>query len=145
MIRAIRHLTDPQERERGSFTIFTAVLAATMLLMVGLVYDGATKIRAARDATSVAAESARAGAQELTGVAIQGNPSPIDISRGASAAQSYLSQVGASGTVSINGTDVTVTVTEAWSPQFTGLFGQDRSVTGTATVSSLRSMGGEQQ
>lgn len=135
------HITN---RERGSVSITVAIVATALLLMVTLVYDGATKLRAARDASSIATQAARAGAQELTGQAIAGHLSPVHSSRGATAAHSYLDQVGVSGTVTISGSTVTVTVTRAWEPAFTGLFGAD-TVTGTATVSSVRSIGGTEQ
>lgn len=137
LLRRLRH----EEGDRGSISPAVAIIATTLLLMVSLVYDGATKLRASADATSIASESARAGAQELTGAAIIGQPSPVAASRGAAAAHSYLSQVGASGTVSISGTTVTVTVSKTWSPKFTGLFTSE-TVTGSASVSSIRTIGG---
>ncbi|WP_114906786.1 pilus assembly protein TadG-related protein [Ornithinimicrobium murale] len=130
--------------ERGTVSIMVAIISVALLLMVTLVYDGATKLRASRDATSIATEAARAAAQELTGEAILGHQAPLHTSRSAAAAHSYLAMVGANGTVSVSGTNVTVTVTTGWEPTFAGLF-TNGTVTGSATVSSVRAIGGVEQ
>ena len=135
-----------QDRDQGSMTPMIAVIATALLLMVGLVYDGSLKLRAAREATSVAAEASRAAGQELTGDVIAGPRSNIDPGRGAQAARAYLRQVGASGPVTVSGDTITITTSTSWQPAFTGLFGAgDRTVTGTAQASTKRVLGGEEQ
>lgn len=139
-------MTRRLDPERGSVSPMLAIVAIALLLMVGLVYDGGLKLRAARDAASVASESARAAGQELTGDTIQGNRSTVDPARGAAAARAYLRQVGAEGTVTVSGDTITVTATQAWSPVFSGVFAPgDRIVTGTATASTKRVLGGVEQ
>lgn len=139
-------LANPAEAERGSVAPMVAVVAAALLLMVGLVYDGGLKLRAAREINSIAAEASRAAGQELTPDVIAGPLSSVDPARGAQAARSYLSQVGASGTVVVQGDTITITTTQSWSPSFTGLFGvEDRTVTGTAETSLKRTIGGTEQ
>lgn len=144
MTERLRTLVTARDRERGSMSIMVGLVSVALLLMVTLVYDGATKLRASRDATSIATEAARAGAQELTGEAILGHQSPVHSSRGSAAAHSYLTQVGASGTVTVSGSSVSVTVTKPWEPKFAGLF-VDGTVTGSATVSTVRALGGVEQ
>lgn len=144
MIKHLRSLSAAKNRERGAVSIMVGIVALALLLMVTLVHDGATRLRASRDATTIAAEAARAGAQELTGEAILGHHSPVHASRGSAAAHSYLAQVGAEGSVSVDGSTVSVTVTRSWQPTFTGLFSSG-TVTGSASVSSVRTIGGVQQ
>lgn len=135
-----------QDPERGAITLFVATVATSLLLGIGLIYDGSLKIAAARDATSIASEAARAAGQELTGDAILGQSPNVDPSRGVIAARTYLAAVGADGTVALNGTDITVTANTSWTPRFLGLFGAGTQVeTGTASASTKRVLGGTEQ
>lgn len=148
-MKRIRHLLQllrDSDPERGAISLFVATVATALLLGVGLIYDGSLKIAAARDATSIASEAARAAGQELTGEAILGHSSSVDPSRGVIAARTYLAAVGADGTVAVNGTDITVTANATWAPRFFGLFGAGNQVeTGTASASTKRVLGGTEQ
>lgn len=143
IVHRVRHRED---LERGAISVFVATVATALLLGVGLVYDGSLKLAAARDATSIASEAARAAGQELTGESILGQSSTVDPSRGVIAARAYLAAVGSDGTVGISGTDITVTATATWTPRFLGLFGAGTQVeTGTASASTKRVLGGSEQ
>lgn len=99
------------DRERGSITVMTAVLAAALMLLVGLVVDGAARARALSRADAVAAEAARAAA---TAVDTRGPTVTVDTTAAVRAAQAYLASAGVTGTVELVGTrtvDVTVTIT----------------------------------
>lgn len=145
-LRQLLHRLRGSESERGAMTLFVAVVATSLLTGIGLIYDGSLKIAAARTATSIASEAARAAGQELTGEAILGNASTVDPSRGVIAARAYLGAVGAEGSVAINGTDITVTAHATWTPHFLGLFGAGTQVeTGSASASTRRVLGGSEQ
>lgn len=55
----------PQRCERGSLSGMFVALATGVVLMVGLVVDGGRLMTQRRDATDIAAEVARAGAQTV--------------------------------------------------------------------------------
>ena len=132
IIRLRRVLVD----ERGSSTIWFAIVAAGLFMVAGLVADGSTKIRAARMAQLAANEAARAAGQHLTPAAIEGKIADVDPAEGASAAQDYLSQIGVSGTVTVQGRDVVITTSVPWSPRFLPIGGKDMQ--GTATTETVR-------
>lgn len=59
------------DHDRGVTTIFVAMFAVAVLLMVGLVYEGGRFLEAKRAARHAAVGAARAGAQELDETAIR--------------------------------------------------------------------------
>lgn len=129
----LRAVGDP---ERGSVTVFFAISALGLLLLVGLVADGGAKLRATQRADATAAEAARAGGQALSlAEAVVGTHDRVDRSAAIRAAQSYLDATGAAGSVSVSDdrTRLIVTVEESAPTVFLGLIGIDRlAVTGSA-------------
>ncbi|MHB1800175.1 MAG: TadE/TadG family type IV pilus assembly protein [Actinomycetes bacterium] len=125
------------DTERGSLTVFTAVLALALLVMAGLVIDGTGKLRAARQADAVAEEAARAGADTLNAAALRaGAPVTVDAQAAIAAAHAYLDAAGVQGTVTAAGpTRITVAVTIHRPTSILGLVGIDSwTVTGHATA-----------
>jgi Flp pilus assembly protein TadG len=123
--------------ERGSLTVFTAVIAVALLAMGGLVIDGTGKLRAARQADAIAEEAARAGADSINATAIRaGGPVTVDPSTAVSAAQSYLTSADVTGTAIADGPDrIAVTVTITRPTDLLGLVGvHSFTVTGHATA-----------
>ena len=59
-----RHRSDA-DGDRGSVTLFFAVAVVGLLVLLGLVVDGAAKVRAVQRADALAAEAARAGGQAI--------------------------------------------------------------------------------
>lgn len=100
------------EADRGSVTIFVAVLAVGFLAAAGLAYDGSQKLGGLSEARDLADNAARACAQGIdaettlaTGIAI------LDPADGEARARSYLSAVGISpSSVTVRGADCEVTV-----------------------------------
>ena len=133
MKRALTRLI--RGRDRGSSGLVIAAVILPLLLAAGLVWDASIKLSAARTAQTIAQEAARVGAQRLTPNAIQGAAPDVDAGAAVAAAQSYLSAVGSTGSVAVDGDSVTVTVTKSWQPQFLPGGG---SVTATATVRTDR-------
>lgn len=90
-------------------TVFTALAALALLLMVGLVVDGAGRMRAVGRADRVAAEAARAAVEAAD---TRGSTVTLDRAAATTAAQSHLRSAGLSGTVTVTGPrTVRVTVT----------------------------------
>ena len=97
--------------DRGSATVFAALAAIGLLLMVGLVIDGAGRLRAAGRADRIAAEAARAATEAAN---TRGATITLDPDAAVAAAQAYLSGEGVTGTVALVGArtvQVTATVT----------------------------------
>lgn len=98
--------------ERGSISIFTAIIAVAMLFAAGLAYDGAQKLGALGSARDIADNAARTCAQAVDLEAFRGSSSPaLDPIEGSSRAQAYLATTGgATGTALVTDTECTVTV-----------------------------------
>ena len=97
--------------ERGTVSTFVAVITVAMLTAAGLAIDGGRKIAALREATHIADNAARAGAQAIdvdtlrtTGVLI------VDPDVAVAEADAYLASLGHSGQIQVSGDTVTVTV-----------------------------------
>lgn len=118
-------------REAGTVALFIAIVVPVILITVGLVYDFSAKIAAHSHAQTAAQEAARAGAQALTGDAITGQNALVDPDRAVAAAQACLAAAGSSGSVSVSGGDVTVTVDQPWQGRLVISGGTTRA---TATV-----------
>ncbi len=97
--------------ERGSVSVLVAVLAIAFLMVAGLALDGGRKLGALSEARDLADNAARAGAQAVDTDAYQltGAPTldPVDAEQTALA---YLAATGHTGTVAVDGSTVTVTV-----------------------------------
>ncbi len=132
-------------RERGSVTPFAIVLVFALLACLGLVVDGAAKLRAAREATTIAQAAARAGAGQVSArTAYTDGEFVVDRASALRAARGYLATTGHRGSVRITGTQtlhVTVTVTEP--AAILPLIGITRlRATGNATAHLVPTVGG---
>jgi Flp pilus assembly protein TadG len=97
--------------ESGSVSAFVAVIAVGLVMVAGLVYDGGQVLAAQATARDLAANAARAGAQELDLDALRADGiAVLDPDRAATAAQGFLLATGAEGDVAVSGPDITVTV-----------------------------------
>lgn len=138
-----RRLLRRDQRERGAATLMVAVLGSALIMMAGLVYDGATKLQAARHATSSAGESARAAGQQLDPDVIGGGTRTIDPTAAVTAARAYLDQAGVTGTVTVNDDTITVSTSQTWTPAFLSAIGVGpQTVTGHATAHLDRVLNG---
>ncbi len=99
--------------ERGIASVWMVLLATALLAVAGLVIDGGYALGAKRQAMNQAEQAARAGADALDEGSLRSGGSSIrvDPGRAIAAAQAYLRQVDARGTVSVDGDGVSVTVT----------------------------------
>jgi hypothetical protein len=99
-------------RDEGAMSTFLAVIFLGLLMAAGLVVDGGRKIIALREASHLADNAARAGAQAVdldvlrsTGVIT------LDSYQAITGASDYLAAAGHTGEVAVAGDTVTVTVT----------------------------------
>lgn len=129
----MRHTRD---NEDGLAAAYIAIIAAAVLLMCGLLFDGAGKLSAINDAQSAAQEAGRAAGQQLTPDVITGRASTVDPGKGAAAAQNYLAQAGVNGSATVEGTTIRITTTKMWRPHLLPFLGGP--VHGNATVDTQR-------
>ena len=122
--------------ERGEVSGMVLVVFAAVILVIGLVVDGGVKMTAASEASSLAQQAARAGGQPLDALPADGGTAHLSSSSAAAAAQSYLSQAGATGSVHvIDDSTIEVTVTSREDTTFLGVIGINTvSATRTARV-----------
>lgn len=113
--------------ERGVSTLFVVLFATAMLAVAGLVIDGGYALGAKREALNEAEQAARVGADALDEDALRSGDTRVNIGQAIAAAQAYLNQVGAEGSVSVAGGEVTVTVTGS----------QDTTILSAVGVTSL--------
>lgn len=125
-------------RERGTLTLFTAIVAIGLLLSLAFVVDGGIKLEAGQQARAVAEEAARAGAGQVDRSAAyaHGGQFVVDPALAAAAAWSYLSQAGVPGVVTVSGPgQLTVTAAVRETSAFLSLIGVS-SIQATATASA---------
>ena len=122
--------------ERGSITGFVAVVAIALVMVAGMAYDGGQVIHAHNAARNDAEQAARAGAQriDLTHLRLTNEPR-LDPVEAESSALAYLAQAGTTGTVTVSGADITVTVTRRQELRI--LPGADRTITVSETATAV--------
>ncbi len=128
----------PAWRERGTLTLFTAIVALGLLISIGFIVDAGNKLQAGQQAQAVAEEAARAGAGQIDRSAAyaHGGPFTIDPVTAAAAASAYLREAGVPGTVEVTGPEqITVTVTVQRKAVFLTLIGIS-TLHATATASA---------
>ncbi|WP_037599535.1 hypothetical protein [Streptacidiphilus rugosus] len=106
-------------RERGSLSLFTAIVILAVLAVLALVVDGGGRLQALAKAEGTAQEAARTGAQSLNaGDALTGHGFTVDHTAAIAAANAYLKAAGVSGTVTTVGNRIEVTVNAPFTPLF---------------------------
>jgi hypothetical protein len=99
-------------KDSGQVTAFVVVMAAALVLVIGLVLDGGLTLAARERALGEAQEAARAGAQAIDlAVYRQDGDLVLDPAQAEADADAYLASIGATGTATATGGLVTVTVT----------------------------------
>lgn len=122
-----RRLSARERDEGGVSTLFVVLFATAMLAVAGLVIDGGYALGAKREAMNQAEQAARIGADALDEGALRSGDTRVNTGQAYAAAQAYLNQVGARGSVSVAGGEVTVTVTGS----------QDTTILSAVGVTSL--------
>ena len=132
--------------ERGSSSLFFAALAASLLLVVGLVVDGAGMIKATQEADQIAQQAARQAGQQLTDESMTGDPVTLDKGPARVAAEKFMRQAGVTGSVTVSGTKIRITVHTSYRPKFLSTIGiGELEAEGHAEVDSVRVMDGRER
>ena len=119
--------------ESGRVTAFVVIIVTAVLAFGGLVLDGGLALAAKVRALGEAQEAARAGAQEIDLAAYRADGTlRLTPQQASAAARNYLTAAGHTGTVSVAGNTVNVTVTVSQPTQLLGVIGIG-SLTVTAT------------
>jgi len=127
------------DAERGSVTLFVAVVAVALLIAIGLVVDGGQHISASQLADNAAGEAARAAGQHITGAAVVGSPPEADTARAVQAARDYLDAADVAGTVTVSGSQITVNTMVERQPILLSIAGVTKiTSTGSASVRLAR-------
>lgn len=122
--------------ERASITAFVAIVAIALVLVAGMAYDGGQVITAHTAARNNAEQAARAGAQQIDLDHLRATNEPrLDPIAAESAAVDFLERAGATGTATVSGASITVTVTRT-QPMLI-LPGSDRTMTVSETASAV--------
>jgi Flp pilus assembly protein TadG len=122
-----RLLITPGRRhdERGAAAVWTLIIASTAFVaLLGLVGGGGELVNDHVAAKRAAEQAARAGADELSQAAVvHDSTDRVNVGDAIARAKQVLQQAGWSGTVQVNGSEVTVTATGTREPQFLRLLG----------------------
>ena len=144
MIAALgRRRSRLDDAESGMVTAFVVIFTLALVLMAGLVLDGGLALAAKVQAIDDAQAAARAGAQAIDIPTYRASGQiTLDPAQAAADAERYLAAAGHTGTVSVNGEQVTVTVTITQPTQILSLAGIDHlTETGTGTATAEQGKG----
>ena len=112
--------------DEGRVTAFVVVIMTAVLAFSGLVLDGGLALAAKTRAIGEAQEAARAGAQAIDLSAYRATGAlRLMPAQAARLAHNYLAAAGETGTVTVNGNTVTVTVRATQRTQILPLIGVD--------------------
>lgn len=129
----------PLSHESGSATVWMISVVSATFLLIGLVLDGGTMLRARSDAFAAAGAAARAGAQELDQDAAVEGKAVIDPIAAQAAAKEHLRLMGVEGSVSVEGETVTVTARAQARLQLLRLVsGETSTFSATATAEAAK-------
>jgi Flp pilus assembly protein TadG len=133
-----------REDQDGRVTAFVVIIVTAILLFAGLVLDGGLALAAKVRALGEAQEAARAGAQEIDLAAYRADGTlRLAPQQASAAARNYLAAAGHTGTVSVAGNTVNVTVTVSQSTHLLRLVGLGSiTVTGTGQAQPQRGISG---
>lgn len=122
--------------DAGESSILILLLVPIVLLAgYGLSVDWAGKVRASEEAVTIAMQAARSGANAgVDSAAGEGEEVRLNRAEAYRAAQAFISQSGASGTVTTTDTQVSVNVTVDYTPKFIPVGTLTGEGTGTSEI-----------
>ena len=126
--------------QRGQVTVVFVSLAAVLVMLGGLAYDGAQILNARREASTLASEAARAGAQAISAGSIyrETGSVTVDSEQARNAISAFLGQ-HVEWSMSVRGDTVSTTVWLNQPLHILSMLGVDsRRVTGTATARAVK-------
>lgn len=131
------------EAERGSVSIWLALGAFVMIVVVGMAVDLSGQVLAQQHARDVAQQAARVGAQQVVASdALSGRGIRLDQGRAQTAAQEYLRTTGVTGNARVvDGDRVVVTTSDTYAPKFLGIIGiGSMPVSGDGEARAIRTL-----
>jgi hypothetical protein len=122
--------------EEGTVTAFVVVFAFALVLLAGLVIDGGLTLAAKVQAIDEAQAAARAGAQAIDLPLFRSSGEVVlDPAEATQLAEAYLAKTGHVGTVTVDGDQVSVSVSVTQPMQILSVAGLDHiTVTGHGTA-----------
>jgi hypothetical protein len=124
-----------QGRERGSITAFVVILAASFVVLAGLVYDGGAALAAKTALIDQAQQAARQAATALNPQSLRDGTPALAPGQAIADAQAYLASCGDTGTVTITPDQVTVHAVREQHTAILGVIGIGQiTVTGQASA-----------
>ncbi|WP_454857606.1 pilus assembly protein TadG-related protein [Promicromonospora soli] len=130
-------------RDEGSISTWAVLGAVALAICVGLAVDLGGQVHAKQRAYDVAAEAARAGAQEVSAGLMIRQPISVDPAAAYWAAHDYLAASGVTGSVDTTGDRVSVTVDATYTPVILGSIGVGPlRVSATASAHLVQTVGG---
>ena len=135
-------------REQGSISVMAILIAATVVVMMGLAVDVSGHVHAMHEARSVAREAARTGGQHVNvPTAVRGEGVVANPGEAAAAANTYLAAAGTAGSATVTGpTTIRVSVTSTYPTRFLSVIGiSTLTSTGQADARITRVVDGVEQ
>ena len=135
--------------ERGSVSVWAALIVAAVTLIVGISVDLTGQIAAKQYATDIAAQAARVAGQQLDSNAVMGGGprARVDVTSARATALAFIRGAGMEGTVTVtSGTRLLITATATYRPVFLTAIGLGPlTVTGTSTARIVRAQNGTER
>lgn len=123
-MKTIRKLLAKLHRdETGSITPMVIVFVPTLVLVVGLVIDGAGKIQANDNAQAIAAGATRSAANAVASQVITNGGVALDTTRARTAALDYIRAAGMTGTATVTPNRISVQVETQYRTKFVSMLG----------------------
>jgi Flp pilus assembly protein TadG len=137
-MRAIRRFVRRFRRdENGSITPAFLIMVPILVILVGLVVDGAGKIQGNDNAAAIAAGASRAAANSIAAGVITDGGISLDLTRAQTTALDYINAAGMTGTVTVGADLITVHVDTVYDTHFLSIIGIESlpaSATATAQI-----------
>ncbi len=135
-----------READRGSISLYFAIITIAALAMAGLVLDGGAALATREKAADLATQAARAGANALAPTSLRGEPGELraDPAAARRAVDELLTAAGAHGKTTVSGDTVTVKVTVPKHTVILSAVGVD-DISQTASASATAVYGGTTQ
>lgn len=138
-------MNSPTRDEQGSISTWLLLSVVAFLAIIGLSVDLGGRMYALQRVHDVAAEAARTGTQQVNvAAAVRGQSPSIDPARARAAALDYIRAAGFTGTASVSGQTLRVTVRGTHTPLFIPGAGT-ATVTGEAEARLVRAQNGAER
>lgn len=118
-----RGVTRPDEDGAAATVWALLIVAGAFVVLLGLVVDGGQSLDDRAEASRVAAQAARRGADELSAASVRNGGDAVAARRAQAAAAGFLTAARQHGTVRVDGDQVAVTITGRTPTRFLSVIG----------------------